>query len=52
MRWSILVVLALQAAMCGQKGPLYLPDHTLHAATAATHEMRAVPEPHAVGQRS
>lgn len=37
MRWLVLVVLTLQAATCGQKGPLTLPDRQpdASAATAA-----------------
>lgn len=37
MRWSILVVLALQAAMCGQKGPLYLPEEKQNVAAPFVH---------------
>ncbi len=26
MRWIVIVILALSAATCGQKGPLHLPE--------------------------
>lgn len=45
MRWSLLIVLALQAAMCGQKGPLYLPDQKLIAPTAAIHGSHGIWKP-------
>lgn len=28
MRWLLLIVIALQAATCGQSGPLRLPEET------------------------
>lgn len=35
MRWTLLILLALQAATCGQKGPLTLPEPPA-ATTVAT----------------
>lgn len=35
MRWLALVLFALQAATCGQKGPLTLPESTRSAAPEA-----------------
>jgi predicted small lipoprotein YifL len=36
MRWLLLTLIALQAASCGQSGPLVLPEQTL-AAAASPH---------------
>jgi predicted small lipoprotein YifL len=35
MRWLLLTMIALQAASCGQSGPLVLPERALVAASAA-----------------
>jgi predicted small lipoprotein YifL len=35
MRWLVLLVLSLNVAMCGQKGPLTLPDEAPAVATMA-----------------
>ena len=35
MRWLLIFVLSMNAAMCGQKGPLVLPESTERAQTSA-----------------
>jgi predicted small lipoprotein YifL len=37
MRWLLLTLIALQAASCGQSGPLVLPDQTLAPSATAPH---------------
>jgi predicted small lipoprotein YifL len=41
MRWLLLMLIALQAATCGQKGPLVLPEPSSPAAASALPELRS-----------
>lgn len=52
MRWLLLAVLALQAAMCGQKGPLYLPDQKQDSATPTIQDAPADGQAAATARRS
>ena len=52
MRWILLFVLASQAAMCGQKGPLYLPDKSaFHTKATASEQHPTTREPRAPDSR-
>jgi predicted small lipoprotein YifL len=41
MRWLLLTLIALQAASCGQSGPLVLPEQTLAPPSAVLPDARS-----------